>query len=102
MLASYLIDLGSSGSLLPSIALFYSSDYRADDSPWFYGNQAAYTKTDLSITWRGLSGDWSLRAFINNLEDEAVLKKATRFGGDVAITDYGTPRQWGLALGYRY
>ena len=102
VLASYLIDLGSSGSLLPSIALFYSSDYRADDSPWFYGNQAAYTKTDLSITWRSLSGDWSLRAFINNLEDEAVLKKATRFGGDVAITDYGTPRQWGLALGYRY
>ena len=102
VLASYSIDLGDSGSLLPSLALFYSSDYRVDDSPWFYGNQESFTKTDLSLTWRNLSGDWSIRAFVNNLEDEAVLMKATRFGGDVAITDYGNPRQWGVDLSYRY
>ena len=102
VLASYHVDLGASGSLLPSIALFYSSDYRADDSPWFYGNQDSYTKTDLGVTWRNLNEDWSIRAFVNNLEDEAVLMKATRFGGDVAITDYGAPRQWGLTLAYRY
>ena len=61
-----------------------------------------FTKTDISVTWRDLSGDWSVRAFINNLEDEAVLMNSTRFGGDLAITDYGAPRHWGLTLSYRY
>ena len=102
LLASYRFDLGAAGSLLPSISMFYSDSYRTDDSPWFYGMQDSFTKTDLSVTWRDLSGDWSLRAFINNLEDEAVLTNSTRFGGDVAITDYAAPRHWGLTLSYRY
>ena len=102
LLASYRFDLGAAGSLLPSISMFYSDSYRTDDAPWFYGMQDSFTKTDLSVTWRDLSGDWSLRAFINNLEDEAVLMNSTRFGGDVAITDYAAPRHWGLTLSYRY
>ncbi len=102
LLGSYLVDLGSSGSLLPAITFFYSSSYRTDDSPWFYGNQDSFTKTDLSVTWRDASQDWSVRAFVNNLEDEAVLMNSTRFGGDVAVTDYGAPRHWGVTLSYRY
>lgn len=102
LLGSYHIDLGDMGSLRPAVTIYISDDYRADDSPWSYGNQDSFTKTDLSLTWRSLNQDWSVRAFVHNVEDEVVLLKATRFGGDVAITDYGPPRTWGVTLGYRY
>ena len=102
LLGSYLVDLGGSGTLIPSVTLYYSSDYRVDDSNWFYGNQDAYTKTDLSVTWMSVNQDWTARAWVTNLEDEATLLKATRFGGDVAVTDYANPRMWGLTVGYRY
>lgn len=102
LLGSYLVDLGGSGTLIPSITLYYSSDYRVDDSNWFFGNQDAYTKTDLSVTWMSVNQDWTARAWVTNLEDEATLLKATRFGGDVAVTDYANPRMWGLTVGYRY
>ena len=102
LIGSYLVDLGGSGTLVPSLTLYYSSDYRVDDSNWFFGNQDAYTKTDLSVTWMSVNQDWTARVWITNLEDEATLLKATRFGGDVAVTDYANPRMWGLTVGYRY
>ncbi len=102
LLGSYHIDLGEMGSLRPAIIVYISDDYRADDAPFAFGEQDSFTKTDLSLTWRSLNEDWSVRAFVHNVEDEAVLLKATRFGGDVAITDYGPPRTWGVTLGYRY
>ena len=102
LLGSYVADLGSAGSLIPAFTVYYTSDYRVDDSNWFYGNQDAYTKTDLSLTWLSVSQDWSARLWVTNLEDEATLLKATRFGGDVAVTDYANPRMWGLTVGYRY
>ena len=102
LLGSYNIDLGSMGSLRPAFTVYISDDYRADDSPWSYGNQDSFTKTDLSLTWTSSNQDWGIRAFVHNVEDEAVLLKATRFGGDVAITDYGPPRTWGVTLRYRY
>ena len=102
LLGSYIVDLGGSGTLLPAVTFYYSSDYRVDDSPWFFGNQDAFTKTDLSVTWMSVNQDWTARLWVNNIEDEATLLKATRFGGDVAVTDYSNPRMWGLTVGYRY
>ncbi|WP_446830806.1 TonB-dependent receptor [Candidatus Foliamicus sp.] len=102
LLGSYTADLAGAGTLIPAITLYYSSDYRVDDSNWFYGNQEAFTKTDLSLTWVSISQDWTARLWVNNIEDEATLLKATRFGGDLAVTDYANPRMWGLTVGYRY
>ena len=100
LLGSYTIDLGSSGTLIPALTLYYTTDYRVDDSPFNYGNQDSYTKTDLSLTWISVEGDWSVRAWVTNLEDEATLLKATRFGGDLAFTDYANPRMWGVTFSY--
>ncbi len=100
LLGSYTIDLGSSGTLIPGLVFYYTTDYRVDDSPFNYGNQDSYTKTDLSLTWISSEGDWSVRAWVTNLEDEATLLKATRFGGDLAFTDYANPRMWGVTFSY--
>ena len=62
-----------------------------DDSNWFFGNQDAYTKTDLSVAWMSVNQDWTARFWVTNLEDEATLLKATRFGGDVAVTGLRQP-----------
>ena len=102
LIGSYTIDLGASGTLVPGVTFYYTSKYRVDDSPWFYGNQKSYTKTDLSLAWWSRDQQWSIRGFVNNVEDEATLMKATRFGGDVAVTDYSTPRTYGVTVRYRY
>ncbi len=101
-IGSYTIPLGDMGSLRPAFTVYYSDDYRADDAPFFFANQSSFTKTDLSLSWNSADEKWGARAFVNNIEDEAVLLKATRFGGDVAITDYGPPRTWGVTLSYNY
>ena len=102
LLASHAVALGNAGTLVPTAALHHSSDYRVDESPWFYGNQDAFTKTDLSVTWISPNRDWSARLWVENLENEAILLKATRYNGGLAVTDYGNPRMWGLTVGYRY
>ena len=102
LLASHTIALGNAGTLVPAIALYHSSDYRVDESPWFYGNQEAFTRTDLSVTWISANRDWSARLWVENLEDEAILLKATRYNGGLAVTDYANPRMWGLTVGYLY
>jgi len=97
-LASYAIDLKNLGMLRPAITAYYSDSYRASDAPFFFGEQDSYTRTDLSVTWSSVDAAWSARLFVNNIEDEAVLLRATRFGGNVAVTDYGPPRIWGLRV----
>lgn len=102
LLGSYTFDLGNAGSLRPSVSFYYSDDYYTDDSRWFFGFQESYTKTDLSLSWFSPSEEWSVRAFVNNLEDEEILLLSTRFGGDVAVTDYAPPQHWGVTVNYRY
>ena len=101
LLGRYTVDLGRSGTLVPSFVLYYSSDYRVDESPWFYANQAAFARTDLSVAWVSANRAWTARLWVNNLENEAILLKATIFLGGLAVTEYGNPRIWGLTLSYR-
>lgn len=100
LLGSYTIELGSSGTLVPAVTFYYTDDYRVDDSPFNYGDQDSYTKTDISLTWISANANLRVRAFVTNLEDEATLTKATRFGGDIAFTDYANPRTWGVTFSY--
>ena len=95
---NYDFSLGSGGILRPAITFFYSDDYRADDALFFFAEQEAFTKTDLSLSWISSDQQYSVRAFVNNLEDEATLTKVTRYGGDVAIADYSAPGTWGVSF----
>ncbi len=102
LLGSYDFDLGDLGTLTPGITLYYSDDYRAFDRPYTFTAQDSYTKTDLTLGWTSLDGDWNLQAFVRNLEDEAVLIDATVYGGSLAVTDFAAPRTYGLRMGYRF
>ncbi len=102
LLGSYDFNLAGGAVIRPAVTFYYSDDYRADDAPFFFAEQDAFTKTDLSVSWISAGGNWSVRAFLNNIEDEATLTKVTRYGGDVAIADFAAPRTWGVALSYAY
>lgn len=102
LLGAYTYTLASGATLRPGITVYYSDDYRVADAPFFYANQDSFSKTDLSLTWESASQEWSVRAFVQNLEDEAVLLRATRFGGDVAIADFAAPRTVGATVSFRY
>ena len=102
LLGSYDFALENGSLIRPSITLYYSDDYRADDALFFFANQDSFTKTDLSVSWLSADQVWNVRAFVNNIEDEATLMKVTRYGGDVAIADFAAPRTWGITLSYNY
>ena len=102
LLGSYDFALNNGGVIRPAVTFYYSDDYRADDALFFYAEQDSFTKTDLSVSWISAEGNWSIRGFVNNIEDEATLMKVTRYGGDVAIADFAAPRTWGVSLRYNY
>jgi iron complex outermembrane receptor protein len=100
--ASYYIDLGRNGSLVPSGWLSYSSRYRATNAPYFWSVQPAYTTLDMALTWTSADGKWSARGFVNNATNEAILTSAAVFSRGRAFADYSSPRNMGLRVAYNF
>lgn len=101
------------GTLTPRIDFFLSGEV------WFiqannpaYDRQAAYTRTDLNLTWRDARNRFTLEAFVKNLEDKDVISNlgiASRtMGGAPAPTpvlsyvSYYPPRTLGLRFGVNF
>ena len=63
--------------------------------------QKSYTKTELRLTYQNRNG-LSLQAFVENLEDEAVIGRATVSNGGAFSGTFAAPRTYGLRLGYRF
>ncbi len=99
---SYVLDLGSAGTLTPLLQFYYSADYSASDQGYLHGQQDAYTQTAVRVTWISEDGHFSISGFVQNLEDEAVVLRANVFGGHLATQQYAPPRTWGVSVGYNY
>jgi iron complex outermembrane receptor protein len=64
--------------------------------------QEGFTKTDARITWNSASDALSVQVFVQNIEDEATLGRATvRANGEVQGT-FADPRTYGVRVGYRF
>ncbi len=101
--ASYVHALGGAlGTLVPLVQFYYSDNYSASDQGYVWGQQDSYTQTDLRLTWISEGGHFNISAFVQNVEDEAVLARANVFGGTLATQQYAPPRTWGISLGYAY
>ncbi|MGF1456606.1 MAG: TonB-dependent receptor [Alphaproteobacteria bacterium] len=100
--ATYRIDLGAAGTVLPGVTFFYSTDYRTADQPYFFAVQDDYTRTDLRLTWRSDDERFTVQGFVTNLENDAVLTRSVIFGGGLAVEDYAEPRIYGVRAGVRY
>jgi iron complex outermembrane recepter protein len=90
------------GSLNAGIQTMFKSDYYLSAYNFAMDKQNAYTKTDFNITYTTKSGNWEVGAFAQNLEDNRVVNFTGFTGGTINIYNwiFGTPRTFGLQLGY--
>ena len=100
--AAYDISLGSAGTLTPEAQLYYNSGYILTDLTPNYGNNAAYTKTDLRLTYRTLDRKFYLQAFVNNVEDKAIITRAAYTNHRALLVNYAPPRSYGINGGFRF
>jgi iron complex outermembrane receptor protein len=96
--AEYTWDLGSSGALTPGLFFAYSDAYNTSN---LYSldpahDQDSYTKTDLRLTWSSESGKYWVAAYVENIEDEAVLSRGNNGSQDNVQTGYLFPQNYGI------
>lgn len=96
--AAYDIDLGSNGILTPSLQHFNSDGYNTSNLWGIDPNhdQDSFGKTDVRVTWFSADEKYSLAAFVENIEDEAVLARGNNGSSDNVQTGYLFPRNWGI------
>jgi iron complex outermembrane receptor protein len=103
--AEYEIPLGNYGTLTPR------GQYTWVDDTYFrvfnrdFDLQDDYHKTDLKLTWRSPEERFTVEAFVDNVEDDAVVQNilvGSRTFGAPPLAWYGEPRFYGVRLGFRY
>lgn len=102
---SYSFPLGGQrGSIVPSVQSYYSSSYQASAVIPFseVARQDSYTKTDLRLTWESDTSNYSVQAFVENIEDEAVNARVNVGGNDFVQTSFLYPRNYGVRLKSRF
>lgn len=98
---AYDIDFAG-GSLTPSVQSYFSSSYINTPFTTEFGRQKAFTRTDLRISWRSGDDRISLQAYVENLENDAVLNRVA-FGANRSLNGvFGLPRTYGIKAGYRF
>ncbi len=105
----YAFDLGNGNYLTPMLQTFISGSYYSFDFNLPGSDQGSYSKTDLRLTWRNVDKGFELEAFVENLENEAVLTRSVIFtAGDANVptasiqANYADPRIWGVRFGISF
>ncbi|MEO5733983.1 MAG: TonB-dependent receptor, partial [Rubrivivax sp.] len=98
----YTINMGSAGTLTPEVQTYYNSGYILTDLTPGYGNNASFTKTDLRLTYRTVDGNYSVQAFVNNIEDNATITRAVYGNHRSLLVTYAPPRSYGATVGIRF
>jgi iron complex outermembrane receptor protein len=94
----YVFDLANGGTLTPGIFFSYSDAYNTSNLFSLDPNhdQDSYTKTDLRLTWRSPDGNYTVAAYIENLEDEAVASRGNNGSQQSVQTGYLYPQNYGV------
>ncbi|NIB40351.1 TonB-dependent receptor [Pseudomaricurvus alkylphenolicus] len=99
----YDIDLGDMGRLTPFLQTYYSDEFNTDDVVTYSTQvQDSYTKTDFRLIWTSADENLSAEAYVENMEDEAVLARTNVGGFDLVQTSYMYPRNYGVKVSYNF
>jgi len=102
--ADYRFDLGDKGSLTPRLSIYYSDEYGT--SNLFAIDQShqqdSYTKSDFRLTWRSAVNNLAVAAYVENIENEAVLSRGNSNGSDAVQVGYLYPRNYGIRVFYEF
>ena len=95
---SYDYDLGDNGTVTPYLQFFSSDGYNTGNLLAIDPNhdQDSFTKTDFRIAWQSADDRYIVEAFVENIEDEAVLGRGNNGGDDNVQTGYLYPRNAGI------
>ncbi len=99
---AYDVSLGGAGTVTPEIQTYYNSGYILTDLTPDYGKNDAYFKTDLRLTYRTADGKFTLQAFVNNVENKAIITRAVYSNHRALLVNYAPPRSFGLNAGIRF
>lgn len=99
---AYTLQLGNLGTLTPEFQTYYNSGYILTDLTPGYGDNKAFTKTDLRLTYRTLKNDYTLQLYVNNIEDEATISRAVYGNHRSLLVSYAQPRSYGARLAVRF
>lgn len=79
----------------------YSAKYELTDiGPAIFFYQKAYTKSDLSLTYKSPGDRYSVSVFARNLENNLAVTSAFVALGNIAVFD--NPRTYGVRIGVKY
>jgi iron complex outermembrane recepter protein len=97
----HIFDLGSAGAVTASVNTNFKSSYFTDFYNYRDGTQKALTQTDLSLTYKPESEQFSVQAFVRNLENARPLTYGSFVSAgpdDIYNWQFGTPRIYGIRL----
>lgn len=100
--AGYDFLLAHGATLTPEVQFYWNSGYILSDLTPDFGQQPAYTKTDLRLTYRSGDDRFRVQAFVNNVENEAVITRAVYSNHRSQLATYGRPRTYGVSAGFRF
>jgi iron complex outermembrane receptor protein len=93
------------GTFTPIVQTYLSSSYTAWDLKIGRDGvnvQDAYSRTDLRLEWVPTRAQWRVQAYVQNVEDDAVLLRALRGGDNFIQGVYAAPRTAGVRLSYHF
>lgn len=99
--------VGNGGSIVPRVTFHYQTETTIsafnDVYPTLYrdaGVQDAFTRTDLSLRYESPQNNWTIEAFVKNLEDEAVKTDIYNVGASSDGTPTSGPSNLGNWLAF--
>jgi iron complex outermembrane receptor protein len=105
-IARHTLELGRFGFLTPVAEFSWTSRYYRRPFNVFPDGVNDFHRTDLRLIWASPERSWTIEAFVQNLEDEAIYGRIIvgpefTAGMPVGITPYA-PRSYGLRVGYAF
>ena len=95
-------DLGDAGTLTAAADTMFKSSYFTDFYNYRDGQQEAFTQTALSLQYKPVSGNWSIQAYVRNLENTRPLTYGSFVSAgpdDIFNWQFGAPRTYGVRVG---
>ena len=98
----HVFQLGDAGTLKASANTMFKSAYYTDFFNYRDSRQKAYTQTDLSLEYKPADEQFSIMAFVRNLENTRPLTYGSFVSAgpdDIYNYQFGAPRTYGVRVG---
>ena len=93
--------LGGMGTLTPALDVYWQSGTYSDFANSGQAAVAAYSRSDVNVTYRDESGRLTLDVYVHNLENHPIWQGANG-KWDETTAFYTPPRLFGLRVGYKF